>query len=168
MTSCTSSFCIPCRSCCTSSSNFFVAFPPGATPDQKAMVMAAAFLANYLYFRSALWKTYQLWLKVYGSVRHVNQCFALCVALMLLCVLYPQACCAVWLPTVTENVRDVVVVYTSGNTEYRGHRSKWNRCDFDVVYNMHSPVNHKMIRSKDIIRDSRSSLWIYMQMYILP
>ncbi|DBB06936.1 TPA: hypothetical protein ACH3X3_009587 [Trebouxia sp. C0006] len=41
-------------SCCTSSSNFFVAFPPGATPDQKAMVMAAAFLANYLYFRSAL------------------------------------------------------------------------------------------------------------------
>ncbi|KAL0053054.1 hypothetical protein WJX82_000208 [Trebouxia sp. C0006] len=42
------------KSCCTSSSNFFVAFPPGATPDQKAMVMAAAFLANYLYFRSAL------------------------------------------------------------------------------------------------------------------
>ncbi|KAA6419767.1 MAG: hypothetical protein FRX49_10300 [Trebouxia sp. A1-2] len=42
------------KSCCTSSSNFFVSFPPAATPDQKAMIMAAAFLANYLYFRSAL------------------------------------------------------------------------------------------------------------------
>ena len=41
---------LPCRSMFTNANDFFVAFPPAAPADHKAVLMAASFLANYLYF----------------------------------------------------------------------------------------------------------------------
>ena len=43
--------CGNCRSLCSGANDFFVAFPPGASPDHKAILMGAACLANYLYFQ---------------------------------------------------------------------------------------------------------------------
>ncbi|DBA82803.1 hypothetical protein WJX77_009020 [Trebouxia sp. C0004] len=40
------------RSCCSGARNFFVAFPPSAGPDHKAILMGGAFLASYLWFGS--------------------------------------------------------------------------------------------------------------------
>ena len=41
---------LPCRSMFTNAKDFFVALPPAAPADHKAVLMAASFLANYLYF----------------------------------------------------------------------------------------------------------------------
>ncbi|KAL3157951.1 hypothetical protein ABBQ32_012351 [Trebouxia sp. C0010 RCD-2024] len=38
------------RSLCSGARNFFVAFPPNAGPDHKALLMGSAFMASYLWF----------------------------------------------------------------------------------------------------------------------
>lgn len=39
-----------CRAWCSGARDFFVAFPPSAGPDHKALLMGSAFLASYLWF----------------------------------------------------------------------------------------------------------------------
>ena len=69
---------------------------------------------------------------------------------MLLCVLHPQPCCAIW--SSIETVTDTV--YTSGDTEYMADKDLNGTAVILMwLYNMHSPVNHMMIRSMGVIRE---------------